>query len=219
MKIYERILLLAAAVSCYGMSGGGGVVLETGTGKPVAGATVTLECRRNRFLEGSDVIKELRAVTDGSGRFSFTTLDVLRCDFAYVHALKDGYVSTDGMDLRYGHDDYSTIPSQIVITPATEATMQRLNYLAAMARATSSPTPWYLYLIIYGEFSEAKHIAKQDREIAFVVAAFCPRLTALYSTLTEQDRARVHGQSVMTGGGVPAVVDHKAQVEPYCRQS
>lgn len=45
------------------MSGGGGVVLETGTGKPIAEATVTLECRRGKFPEGSELVKTLVTTT------------------------------------------------------------------------------------------------------------------------------------------------------------
>jgi len=198
------------------MSGGGGVVLETGTGKAVTGATVSLECRRNRFLEGSDVIKELRTLTDSGGHFSFATSDVFRCDFAYVHASKEGYISTAGIDLRYGHDQYSTIPAQIVLTPATEATMQRLNYLAAMSKGISSPSPWMPYMVIYGNFSEAKRIAKEDRELAFVAAEFCPRLTSIYSTLSEQDKMHLRGQRVMAGN-IPVLIDHEGEVEPYCK--
>jgi len=215
MKRYERIALLAAVFSGCGMSGGGGTVLETGTGKPVAGATVVLECRRDK-LHGSEVIKEVRTVTDAAGHFSFATSEVFRCDHAYVKAEKEGYVLTAPMDLRYGHDQYSTIPNQIVLTPTTEATMQRLHFLAAMAKGTS-PTRSHEYMVVYAQFSEAKRIAKADRERAFVVISFCGRLTGLYSGLSTQDKARLRGQSIATFGGGPAVVDHEGQVEPYCK--
>lgn len=213
------LVIMASGCKVAGMSGTTGTVLETGTGNPVAGVTVILECRRGKFPEGSEKVRELQAITDKEGHYTFRTQDLLGCNFAYVNAVKVGYTYTAGFDLRYGHDDYSTIPERIVLTPVNDVTMQRLNFLISMAKATSSPTPWYHYMVLFGDFAEAKRIAKEDQEIAYVATEFCPLLIDLYSTLPEQDRNNIHGQSVMSVGGVPTEIDHEGEVEPYCKRS
>lgn len=213
------LVMMASGCQVAGMSGTTGTVLETGTGNPVAGVAVILECRRAKFPEGSEKVRELQALTDREGHYTFRSQDLTGCSFAYVKAEKHGYASTARVDLRYGHDDYSTIPETIVLTPVNDVTMQRLNFLVSMAKATSSPTPWYHYMFLFGSFAEAKRIAKEDLEIAYVATEFCPLLIDLYSTLPEQDRNSIHGQSVMSGGGVPAKIDHDGAVVPYCKRS
>lgn len=211
------VVLLFALGGC-GMSGGSGIVLETGAGKPIAGATVTLKCRREKFPEGSELVKTLMTTTDVNGRFKFSALDVAVCGFAYVTASKSGYVSADRLNLMYSHDDYATIPKQIVLTSEGGATMVRLEFLASMIKASSSPDHAYLYVSLYPNFEEAQRIAKSVSERAFVHASICPLLIDLHERLSEQDRVRIRGTSVMGLGGL-ATVDHEGQLEPYCKAS
>lgn len=220
MKIRLGGLLLVVACECQssGMTGGGGTVLETGTEAAIANATVELECRRLRFPEGSEKIKELRTRTDQNGRYSFTTRDVSDCDMAYVHAVKPGYVSTSGIDLRYSHSKFSRIPTTLVLTPEESASMQRLQFLASMARASSSPTKWYLYMVIYGHFSEAKSIATQVKEKEYVVQEFCGRLNDLYAGLSQEEKKNLDGQHIAGFRGGYRI-DHDAEVVPYCKSA
>lgn len=213
------IVVALSALSSCGMSGGGGVVLETGTGKPIAEATVTLECRRGKFPEGSELVKTLVTTTAIDGRFKFKTLDVSTCGFAYIAASKTGYVSADRVNLMYGHDDYATIPKQIVLAPEGDVTMVRLKFLASLIKASSAPDPAYLYVTLYPNFEEAQRIATAGNERAFVHAEICPRLIELYESLSEQDKVRIRGTSVMGLGGVVASVDHEGQLKPYCKSS
>lgn len=218
MHRFLYIIAILLGLSSCGMSGGGGVVLETGTGKPISAVTVTLECRQKKFPEGSTLVKTLKTTTTEDGRFSFSTLDVVTCDFAYVTASKSGYLSSDRLNLMYGHDDYASIPKQIVLTPEGDTTMVRLKFLASTIKASSSSNPAYLYVVLYPNFDEAQRIAKKEEERAFVLASICPTLMRLYAELSEQDRARIRGTQVMGLSGT-ATVDHEGKLDPYCKSA
>lgn len=209
------LIIVLALASC-GMSGGDGFVLETGTGSPITSALITLECRQGKFPEGSVLIKTLQKTTGAGGRFSFSTLDVAPCSYAYVKASKPGYMPADQLNLIYSHDDYSNIPKQIVLTPEGDKVMIRLKFLASMIKASSAPDPAYLYMALYPNFDEAQRIAKTDSERAFVLASICPRLIELYAGLSEHDRARIVGAKVMGLGG-EATVEYEEKLKPYCK--
>ena len=97
--------------------------------------------------------------------------------------------------------------------------MVRLKFLASMVKASSSPDLAYLYVALYPNFEEAQRIAKTGNERAFVRAEICPRYIELYESLSEQDKVRIRGSSVMGLGGVATFVDHEGQLKPYCKSS
>lgn len=216
-RVFAVFMLTFALASCSGMPGGEGVVLETGTGAPVAGALVKLECRRTS-LHGSVMVKTLLTTTGVNGRFSFSAADVAACSFAYVGASKPGYVPTAGLNLMYGDDDYRNLPKQIVLTPEGDQTMVRLQSLAAEIRATSSANHSYLYTILYKYFDEAQKIATTNKERSFVLITICPRLVELYATLSDKDRAEVRRTNVMRPED-RIQFDHEGKVVPYCNVS
>lgn len=217
-RIFVTVILTCTLCSCLGMPAGGGIVLETGTGNPVLGAEVKLECRRANFLGGSVVVKTLSATTGASGRFAFSTADVAPCTFAYVRATKSGYLAAASLDLMYRHDNFSAIPKQIVLTRETDKIMVRLQFLAAIVKATSAPDSAYLYSTLYPSFDEARRIANTDKERAYVLTSVCPYLLDVYSKLSNEDRVSLHGKHLMGFDG-PSTIDHEGQLVPYCRAS
>lgn len=217
MKRIFAVLILACALGgCSCMPGGEGVVLETGTGHPIVGAVVKLECRKGG-LHGSTVVKTLQTTTGESGRYAFAAADVASCSFAYVKALKQGYVDAAGLNLMYDQGDYASIPKQIVLTPEGEKNMVRLRFNAGMVVSASGPSASNLYTFYYPFFEEAQRLAKTDKERGFVREAICPSLMKVYSGLSEQDRTELRGTKLMARqGGGEVMIDHEGQVAPYC---
>lgn len=175
------------------MSGGGGQVLDTTTERPVAGATVTLECRRSRLGEGSVEVREVRTLSDDEGRYEFGLLQVLGCDFAYVRASKAGYVDADSIAVRYAQRSYDRIPKYRYLTPEEDAVMLRLTAITPVRTGNvvgldGSPARVAEYRHWYEGFFQAKDIARTERERRFVRERYCETLRALHGALNEQER-------------------------------
>jgi hypothetical protein len=185
-----------------------GRVLEGGTGRPLIGARVTLDCMNS----GGSVRKTLQTTSGANGAYEFRTSDIRECDSINVHGSKDGYV-TGGLDSTFGHDDRY----HIVLTPPSELTMQNITGLAILARAHQSPNDGYHFVLVFSDFFEAMHIAKTERETALVRQSFCPLLMERWAALSDWGRSFARAQHVQTaqGEGV-AVVDYDGVVVPYC---
>ena len=184
-------------------------MLEGGTGRPLVGVRVTLECLGpNGF-----VTRTLQTTAGMRGAYEFKTSEIRGCDSIRVHASKDGYVSTPAIDPEFGHDNVV----HLVLTPIADARMQNLAVLAMSAHGHRSPNAGYHYVLVFSDFFEATHIAKTEREEAFVRQSFCPLLIDLWSSLSEEDRSFARGQRLQTNEGT-AVVDHDGFVLHYCAQ-
>jgi hypothetical protein len=94
-----------------GMSSGRGVVLDTESEEPIAGATVSLRCLRARY-HGTSHVKDIAATTDAAGRYTFSTAEVRECHFADVRAAQQGYV-----ELHPRLDSFTEIPPRLFLTP------------------------------------------------------------------------------------------------------
>src|SRR4051812_3096347 len=68
-----------------------GVVVDFLTGNPVPSVTVTLKCDRLKFLHGSETIRTLSRVTDSAGRYEFSSLDLIGCQFMTFSPEKSGF--------------------------------------------------------------------------------------------------------------------------------
>jgi hypothetical protein len=210
------IVLVVGGVLAYfstmGMIGGGGTVIDSASNQPVADAVVDLKCQ-NHALHGSYAIGEVKKVTDAKGKFFFSVFDTWRCDFAFVHAAKEGFIETGTLDIRYANSNFRSIPGKLHLTPLRDATLQSLRYHVAMSKGVYSDAAAG-YLSLYGEFTSAEAIAKESSDVQFVRESFCDRLEDGYSRLSPEQRADV----MKFQAGFPSrPVDHDAYVRPYCR--
>jgi len=204
--------LLAAPATAIAMWGGDGTVLNSSSGAPMPGVTVSLECNKGRWIHGWDTIKTLSTLTDKDGRFSFSLAEVWRCDFAFVRPSKEGFSSTGLLDSRYADTRYEEIPSRLFLTPAGEENLQRIKYHVALSQGRSSD-PKHHYRYIYGDFISSAAIARTGAEIKFVQDSFCARLDAADAQLTAVQREELGREQ---GGFPPRPISHERFVLPYC---
>ncbi|HET7343269.1 MAG TPA: hypothetical protein VFL90_17510, partial [Methylomirabilota bacterium] len=213
MRRARVLVLVASALACgacgelfLGMSPGGGVVLDTETDKPIAGAAVTLDCQR-QHLHGSSHLKDVTSVADAAGRYVFSFWQVARCDLAYPRVAKDGYTQ-----ILHNWSDYRHVPDYLYLTPLADAGLRRLREEARLTAGRFSVAQWE-YLALFGAFYKSKRMAATDREREFVAQTYCPRLLALYERLTPTERATVATYSAAPAGGQR--IDHQAEVEAW----
>lgn len=187
-----------------------GKVVSITTGEPVAGATVTFECSRGRFLHGFETVRARTMMTGPDGTFAISLGDVLGCSFVSLQVDKAGYD-------HFGHGGAKYVPTQVRLTPDADVVMVRLSSINPTRSIYQSTAA--RYYAFYAAFFESKRIAKTERERAFVSATYCPAMTQLYAALAEPERAALRGRGVMfawksfNGTGT---VDHENEVVPYC---
>jgi hypothetical protein len=209
------IASLIGFMSTSGIKAGGGTVFDSVTKAPIAGAIVTLACRKDGLLHGSPVISRVGKTTDSDGRFFFDKSDMRGCDHVPVRASKEGYVPTSSLDVRYSYADYQTIPSSVYLTRVEDARMQQLRYHEAMSYGTWSDTSTR-YLSIYGGFITALNIAKTPPELQLVRETFCAKLEADNRKLSPVDRSNM---SKMMAGSPTTPIDHQKFVLPFCQKT
>jgi hypothetical protein len=182
------ILLLVSCINFLNINAHG-TVLDLVSKKPIPGAKVRLDCRKFKFLHGSESIREVQTVADQGGVFSFNFRDTWDCGFIYVYPYKDSYTSTSSL--------YNADPVQFEITAVVpryiwlvrESDVSRLRLEGFLNRSDSvriapiGPMPEVDYSTVNVPFFESIKIAKTTEEILWVKQHYCQRLKQLWEAI------------------------------------
>ena len=70
------------------------------TKTPLQGATVVLECRKNKFIHGTESIGKHKFVTDENGRYVIPHSILTYCPITSLSPKKEGYILQTGKFLQ-----------------------------------------------------------------------------------------------------------------------
>lgn len=219
-QLLALIALYALTFSCFGMSGGGGTVLNASTGESIGDATVRLECRGAQ-LHGSSVLKTLETRAGRDGSFSFSFLDVWRCSHAYVSAQKDGFVITTELLLHYQNDgQFTDIPKKVFMIPADHADLYRIWSRSLLNWGAGSLTsPEKSYRGYYTGFMRSRALALSPSQTEYVKKTYCGKLMKAYGDLSQQQQESVkksYWGDERQLHDMPRQFDHETQVGAFC---
>jgi hypothetical protein len=167
-----------------------GSVWNTSTGRPITGATVTLDCRVP-LLHGSASVNTVSTIADEDGRFLFGIWHTWLCPIGHVSAAMNQYIPTNTVDIRYDRRFTRLMPNKVYLTPLADQDLQRRRYREAMSRKPI-PEPVYQYELLYRDFLGARQKAQTLDEMRVVRESFCERLATAYFTLTEEQRGDLY---------------------------
>ncbi len=222
MRISIRILIGIALVGCiYAAIGvnwsnlnASGVVQDYVTKRPVAGATLRLDCRETDHWFGTESIRTVETISSEDGRYSFKFSDTWDCDYIVLTPEKQGYKNLFGLgvpNILFAPFD-ATVPRQSWLVADGDQTRLRLEgWLETSRSAPVGPTlsmPGDDYLRVFGPFSQSKQIATRPADVTWVREHYCKRLADLYASTSSLGRERLANFSYS--------VDYETHVRPYC---
>jgi hypothetical protein len=151
-------------------------------------------------------------------------LNVVGCDFAFVHVSKAGYQDSSDIHTGYAYTDYGRIPKYRYLTADADVVMLRLTAITPsrtgnVFRMDGSPAHGAEFRNWYEAFFQAKDIAQTDRDKAFVRERYCANLENLYAAMNDQEKAEVTKTTVSyswRGAYKNGKPDYAGEVVPYC---
>jgi len=195
-----------------------GVVHEVRSQRPVAGATVELDCRKY-LLHGTTLIRTVREESDSDGRYRFDISDVYDCDVILYHVRKTDYM------------DAAQIPDSLIQVPFVESgqvpayvylartdDVHRLQLEGLLQQSSGGPFEFVPkgsealaheseYEVVGKSLSRSRKIATTPDEVAWVRDHYCGRLEERWKALTRDEQA----QATRFGD-----VDSREELAAYC---
>jgi hypothetical protein len=170
-----------------------GNALEWGTHRAIPGAVMTLECRRSKGFEGTELAHSLVSTTDRNGRYQFSLWSYWYwwdCVQRRLGGYKEGYVHVGSNNANVDlYADITSIPTIEYFMKESEWTpmeMLRLGTEASQFKVTGNPVelPRAYYANWLNSFRMARKVAKSAADIDFLRKTFCPPLLSNYDELT-----------------------------------
>ncbi|MES3025337.1 MAG: hypothetical protein V4857_27495 [Pseudomonadota bacterium] len=160
--------------------------------QPIAGADLTLDCRKLKF-HGSASVRQIHAVTSADGRYSFRFADTWDCAHVFVRPRKDGYKDADTVvTLEYVVGGVT--PKDLWMV--REVDIPRLQLEGLLNRSKSvrigpeGRTPVEAYATVSVPFFESIRIASSPAEIKWVQDNYCSRLAKLWASIGGADQTK-----------------------------
>jgi hypothetical protein len=170
-----------------------GNALEWGTHQAIPGVVMTLECRRSKGFEGTQLAHSLVSTTDRNGRYQFSLWSYWNwwdCVQRKLWGYKEGYVGVGSNNANVDlYTDMTSVPTIEYFMKESEwipMEMLRLGTQASQFKVTGNPVelPREYYANWLNSFRMAKKIAKSTADIDFLRKTFCPPLLGYYDELT-----------------------------------
>ncbi len=170
-----------------------GVVLTHGSGLPIAGAVVRLECQ-SATLHGYRTRFALTTTTGNDGRYRFP--HTRSCGHAYVQASRSGYVGAWDWHLEHALIDKPMEPDPRRIWLVDEQDVTRLNLegllvVSKVPSPSQTPIPDDHYSVIAIPFKESKRIARTAQEFDWIRANYCERAEQHWAQTPAQSQTKL----------------------------
>ncbi len=196
-----------------------GVVEELVNRQPIEGAHVKIDCRKGRWLHGSDSVRVIEATSGADGRYAFARSDVRDCGYMMVWVSRPGFRDASNIEhsaIRVGVETQitSSVPANLFMVRESEVKQLQLDGLLNESNAVrispTGPMPEADYNAVNVPFFESRKLATTPEEIRWVQQHYCARLASLWGAMPAADQQK-NLDTPMSN-----VVRHPAVIE-YCQ--
>lgn len=209
-------LLVAKEVSLR-MRNTNGILQDMLTRQPIAGAELTLDCKRAKFFHGSETLRVVRTTTSEDGRFSYGIENIRDCHYLWIYPKKEGYqdayVPDSAVTVEFKIDN--EVPAYLYMVRNSDIPQLRLNGLLnqsiGVRESPRGPMPLEDYMAVNTPFFRSVAIASTPEQIDWVQQRYCERLARLWAEVPESERKKV------VEGKFADVVQY-AEVDTYCQK-
>ncbi|WP_348063368.1 carboxypeptidase-like regulatory domain-containing protein [Roseateles sp.] len=217
------LLGLAAAGGVWAFRDPEGEVRELVNRQPIEGAHIKIDCRKGRWLHGSDSVRVAEATSGADGRFSFARADVRGCGYLMVYISKPGFrdaarIEHSAIQVGFETQITSSVPELLLMVRESEVKQLQfdglLNESNAVRIAPPGPMPEADYNTVNVPFFESRRLATTPDEIRWVRGHYCARLISLWAALPAELQQKHLDNPMANVVRHPDVVDYCKSAAP-----